>query len=498
MRINGRVLILFVALFALMNPFVNGDQSSDYKLDKYGGWTGVKGEKTGFFHLEKINGRDWFITPDGNAFFAVTLSHLYSGQSNVACKNLFGDDKDAWYRDSLKKAKELGFNCALGGVSSPERNLNGFIDIPKVEKIFKENNFPYAAGVILLKHPWEFIEGEDLPDIFTASYAEMIYARAAEVCPKVKDDPLMMGYYYGFGAFNRSNVWVNQYLSLPVGSAGRNAIVDVLIKRYENDATKFNKVYGTSVRSIADFKNSAVLSYDKSYEKRNYKKVAAKLDAIKIDDFDAILDHMAITLYKIGNDAIRKWDKNHLIFGSFVKEFALSPKTWKAAAPYIDMISPQHVNDDIDIHELAKAAGLPILISDEYFGWFYDLPNARGHAGVCSHNARGEVYKANLMRHYKDPQVLGVSYCACLYDQATTSTKRNQQTGIYDINGKPRKELIKDMTEINREVYKHASKPATPEELKALDKKLFKTWAENLDGGHVLWDYDKAKHTHKH
>ena len=39
------------------------------ELDQYGGWTGIQGEKTGFFHLEEINGRNWFITPDGNVFF---------------------------------------------------------------------------------------------------------------------------------------------------------------------------------------------------------------------------------------------------------------------------------------------------------------------------------------------------------------------------------------------------------------------------------------------
>ena len=38
------------------------------ELDKYGGTTAIKGKATGFFHIEKIDGRNWFITPDGNAF----------------------------------------------------------------------------------------------------------------------------------------------------------------------------------------------------------------------------------------------------------------------------------------------------------------------------------------------------------------------------------------------------------------------------------------------
>jgi len=87
-----------------------------------------------------------------------------------------------------------------------------------------------------MKHPWEFVEGETLPDIFEPAYKQLIESRAEAVCPKVKDDPLMMGYYYGFGAFNRSPQCVNNHLSLPPGSAGRDALVDLLAERHGGDA----------------------------------------------------------------------------------------------------------------------------------------------------------------------------------------------------------------------------------------------------------------------
>jgi hypothetical protein len=103
-------------------------------LDTYGGWTGLQGQKTGFFHLENIEGRDWFITPEGNVFFAVALSHLYSGESNTACDNVYGGDADGWLRGSIARAKEMGFNCALGNATSPERSLNGFVDMDKAER----------------------------------------------------------------------------------------------------------------------------------------------------------------------------------------------------------------------------------------------------------------------------------------------------------------------------------------------------------------------------
>ncbi len=467
----------FPALLALLISFAG--IASAAELDKYGGTTAIKGKATGFFHIEKVDGRDWFITPDGNAFFAVGLSHMLSGESDVACQNVYGGDADAWLKGSFEKAREMGFNCALGSATSPERNLNGFVDVAKAEKLFREANFPFAVGVILLKHPWEFVDGETLPDIFHLDYKQLIEERAALVCNQYKDDPLCMGYYYGFGAFNQSDQWVNHHFSLPAGSPGREVLADLLIKRYAGDVAKFNAVYGTSLKDMSELKSSHELKYEKEYERRNYPRIGNSLDKDKLADFEAIVSHMCVTLYRTGHDSIRRWDKNHLILGSFIKEWALSIDSWKKVAPFVDMIAPQHVNEYIDVSKVADATDLPIIFSDEYFGFHYPGKTGSLHAGLVSHEARGEVYYANLMRHFKDPQVIGVTYCACMYDQGGNTLAKNNQNGFYSLDGKPRAKLIEVVTELNAEVYQQATKPASPEELKTLNAELFGKWKEH-------------------
>tara|TARA_R110002049_G_scaffold182485_2_gene350328 strand:- start:62899 stop:64350 length:1452 start_codon:yes stop_codon:yes gene_type:complete len=449
------------------------------ELDQYGGTTAIKGKATGFFHIEEIDGRNWFITPEGNAFFAVGLSHMLSGESDVACQNVYGGDADAWLKGSFEKARAMGFNCALGSATSPERNLNGFVDVSKAEELFREANFPFAVGVILLKHPWEFVDGETLPDIFHPDYEQLIRSRAAGVCPRYKDDPLCMGYYYGFGAFNKSDEWVNHHFSLPPGSPGREVLSNLLIKRYDNDVAKFNAVYGTSLKDMSELKSSFELTYEKDYERRNYPRVGQSLDKDKLADFEAIVSHMCVSLYKLGHDAIRRWDDNHLILGSFIKEWALSTDSWKRAAPYVDMIAPQHVNEYISVSDVSAATGLPIIFSDEYFGFHYPGGTGSLHAGLVSHDARGEVYQANLMRHLKDPRVLGVTYCACMYDQGGNTLAKNNQNGFYSLDGKPREKLIEVVTQLNGAVYEHATEPASPEELEMLRTELFDKWKEN-------------------
>ena len=152
---------------------------------------------------------------------------------------------------------------------------------------------------------------------------------------------------------------------------------------------------------------------------------------------------MCVTLYRIGHDSIRRWDQNHLILGSFIKEWALSVESWKKSAPYVDMIAPQHVNEFISVGDISEATGLPIIFSDEYFGFHYpDYKTRTGnvHAGLVSHDARGDVYAANLMRHFKDRKVMGVTYCACMFDQGGNTLAKNNQNGFYSLDGKPRTE----------------------------------------------------------
>ncbi|MFC2089358.1 hypothetical protein ACFLT1_01175 [Bacteroidota bacterium] len=478
--LTGSLVSIFLLTFSC---------TSDSGLDSYGGLKSIKGAETGFFHLEEIDGRNWFITPEGNAFFALAISHLYSGDSDVACKNAFGDDHDKYYEESFERTRAMGFNCALGGATSPERNLNGFVDVEKAEQKFRDNHFPYTVGLILIKHQWEFEEGETLPDIFAPEYEAFIDERAAELCPKYKDDPLVMGYYYGFGAFNETAKWVNHHLSHAPNAPGRTALVNLLEKRYNDDVDQFNDVYGLSLSAISDLKEKEILAYDNDFENRNFEKTAKTLDTNQLEDFEAIVAEMCTKLYKMGYSAIKKYDKNHLIFGSFVKEWALSAETWKATAPYIDMIAPQHFNFDISHQKAAEAAGLPVLFSDDYFGFCYPKNNGKGgYVGVDSHDARGIIYNASVKRHFKDPSVAGVTYCICMYDQGGEFFENwGIIEGFYDIEGSPREKLIQDVTEANKHIYEHATTHAiSTKELMVYEDELFRLW-EKHGRGYMLW-----------
>lgn len=147
-------------------------------------------------------------------------------------------------------------------------------------------------------------------------------------------------------------------------------------------------------------------------------------------------------------------------------------------APYVSLISPQHLNRTISLDEIGAAVGLPIVVSDEDAGWSYP-GGGPGYCGMVSHDARVEVYEANLMRHFKDPQTVGASYCACMYDQGGNTLKKKLQSGYYDLQGTPRENLIRAVTRINHRVYEESRDPASPEELQEFTDAFFAAWDRN-------------------
>jgi hypothetical protein len=88
-------------------------------LDQYGGSTEAKcARSTGYFHLEKIENRWWFCTPQGNVFWMVGMFDLGSdthttdrGSSYSAiAKRKYGDLDMSWGPQQLRRIKSWGFN----------------------------------------------------------------------------------------------------------------------------------------------------------------------------------------------------------------------------------------------------------------------------------------------------------------------------------------------------------------------------------------------------
>jgi hypothetical protein len=56
-------------------------QSGDFNVSKYGGYLDTKTKATGFFRVEKIDGKWWFVDPEGHLFFSAGSTGIHTGGS---------------------------------------------------------------------------------------------------------------------------------------------------------------------------------------------------------------------------------------------------------------------------------------------------------------------------------------------------------------------------------------------------------------------------------
>jgi len=124
---------------------IDGFDSSplDKNLDEYGGSSFLKSKNTGFFRVEKINNRFWFIDPLGNAFFNTAVNGIRPGTSTDANRalNIKYGNLSNWIDKTNNAIFSIGFNSA-GSWS----DLNSILDYNKKTK----NHFVYCTQLSLL------------------------------------------------------------------------------------------------------------------------------------------------------------------------------------------------------------------------------------------------------------------------------------------------------------------------------------------------------------
>ena len=441
-------------------------------VDSYGGFTYMKARATGWFHLERFGPRDWFVTPEGHAFFPLSLAHLFTCDSRPAIDRFYGGEQQAWMQDWFGRCQELGFNCSLSGATSSCRNRTGFVDIDMAERTFQEANFPYAAGVFLIPHPHELPEGEERMDVFDPSFARRVEALVGEACARYAGDPLVLGYYFGFGPFIRADLWVQHLLSLPAGAPGREALVDALKARYKDDVDEMNRTYHIGLTRIDDLRRHEALAFEPVLQ-RDFDRPTDPLERRRREDLDCLVRLLAVAAYVPACKAIRRHDPNHLILGPYVKETSFSLDTWQALAPHFDVLAPQHSHRDIDLGILRRQTGRPVILSDEITGPYL---KDRSH-GVRSFEHKADLYRRSLECHARNPSVSGVCYCGTLWDlDEGPMRSHGHLEGLYDQQGNPRPALVETVSQANASLHAVAIEPAGEDRLAAMYADYFRAW----------------------
>jgi len=425
-----RGVILLISLLFLQTEVMA------FGFDKYGGWEGIKGEKTGFFHTQKIDNRWWLVTPEGNAFFSlgmycVRISGIPETETGKRayrdnCLARYGSEAE-WTEVSLNRLKEWGFNT-IGDWSS--------------YSIISSKRMPYVIGLEAGKAGKNVIpEGAYgfFPDVFDEEYKKAVEKKIEEklnAYSGITEDPYLLGYFTSdepswYGSKGRRGALVDDFIALPDTAPGKKAWVE------------FSK------------------------NKRGKERQELKLE---------FLEKIAEKFSEVHAITLRKFDKNHLILGS--RPSRTYPEVLSGIGKYTDVFGLSfyglNKGDSIDaefdkkIDELYKYGKKPIMLGVLITAKDTGLPFGM----VKTQEDRGFSYWNYLKKTAGNPNVIGLHWFQYFDPPRKCYDQRAANWGVVNDNDVPYKDAVEIITLANKRIYKYVSgKETAGFVLKATGKK---------------------------
>lgn len=327
---------LVVAVMIVLLPNAVFAQGS-FARDDYGGIESVKARGTGFFRVEKIDVRWWFITPDGHGFISKGVCGVKANSDEVPSLGYSPYERNAlkihgdetrWADATEKRLREWGFNT-IGGWSAKSMT----------------DRMPYTLVLNLAAHTQKdtWLKGL-FPDVFEDEFENAVRERARDLCAPLREDHRLIGYFTDnelrWSADHRSKKpLLDLFLELPQGSAGRKASERFIEQRHTTR------------------------------------------DAINDADRHAWLGVVAERYFSVCGKAVRDADPNHLLLGSRFVWRTPEPIV-RAAGKHMDVISFNSYEPNAPIQHISQLAdwsGRPVMLTEFSFkARDSGLPNEKG------------------------------------------------------------------------------------------------------------------------
>ena len=134
---------------------------ADFGYARYGGYKNTQAKATGFFRVEQVDGRWWFVDPEGHLFLSTGINGTPGGGAGFGGSDA-GTDRTNRRLDS--------WGMTTGGRQRP--------------------------GTVMLRWP-RGVNYLGLPDVYSPQFAADIDASAKSQCAPRRNDPLVLGYFIG-------------------------------------------------------------------------------------------------------------------------------------------------------------------------------------------------------------------------------------------------------------------------------------------------------------
>ena len=448
-------------------------------LDTYGGLPGSK-EKfglkpTGFFHVEKKEGRWLLVDPAGNAFFHLGVCGFGRGDDYTYIKGREqvyewlpahnGPFSSAFHPEPYWNPNVISFNLVNRIRKTGQHYDNKSDTASMIERVRKfgfnsagafgagdaaarqQAQFPYVEHLPL--RPWEgFTElpgaHESFDPFDERNRAQCDKAFAAKVAPRT-DDPLLIGYFLA-----NEPLYEDLPRAIPALNgkfACKRRLTQMVEEKYKSiDA--FNQAWKTSFASFAEVTDHGL-------------PVKTSAAAADMQEFTGLFLE---TYFKLVADTFHKYDTHHMLIGNRFQSGTINnEQLCRISGKYMDVISFNYYTYYLDkdfLNRIYKwTGGRPMFLSEFYYNSSKDSGLPGGGKDVSSQLERGLAYRNYLEQSASLGYVVGIEWFT-LVDQALTGrffdylNGENANTGLIAVTDRPWKTMLAEMMKSNYDIYK--------------------------------------------
>ena len=387
----------------------------------YGGWLSqAVDDGTGFFRVERIDGRWWFVDPGGYRYYSVGLTSVRprTGEPADTAYAERWADESAWANDTITLMRELGYN-AIGRWSRVE----SLMAVPRRIPYTTSPNFMGSFGREHGLTTWGYGNARyahNAIPVFHPDFEAHCDALAREELAPLANDAYVLGHF------------TDNELPMP-----RNLLETTLaIDPEEIPALRYNL--------------EAAWAW---FRERHGPDVT--VDAITDEDNLDYLGFVMDRYYAITTAAIRKHTPNHLNLGSRLHGAGIHiDQVIAAAGKHLDVISMNYYNvwapSEGHLERWhTHSPDTPFLITEFYVkGEDSGMDNDPGAGWIVpTQRDRGLWYQHFTMRLLEAPNSVGWHYFN-YQDSPGDSNK-----GILNTRFEPHLDFIELMTPIHEHVY---------------------------------------------
>jgi hypothetical protein len=390
----------------------------DYGWCQYGGYLNTQAKPTGFFRVEQVDGRWWFVDPDGHLFFSTSSTGIGAGGGEARIQgredyftalpprgvNRGRRSPAGFYAWNL--ARRHGTNAptkwadlALARLGSWGLNTIGNWSDPRLWEAHKKAYQVNLGG-------WGMREGYlGLPDVYSDEFPKIADRDAAAQCAPRKEDPWLLGYFIA---------------NEPPWPGREPLVVDMILEGKPCPIQREAKTF--------------LAAGDTPERRRQF-------------IYGAFNKFLEVTMA-----AIRRHDPNHLILGLRFGG-GVPPAEMLRACKAFDVYSLNVYSTQVSVttmEDIYRVTGQPIIVGEFHFG----VPGrglAPGLVQVRDQTERGTAYRFYVEQAAAFPAFIGTSWFQWI-DQPCTGRMdgENYNIGLVDVTDRPYAELVEAMRTTHR------------------------------------------------